>query len=261
MGDFDKRVGQRLKELRRARDLSQQQMSEKLGLSRSTISQMESGKRSLTAGDLSRIADIFNLSVDSLLDSESDIRVVLEEETTYSRGPEQRVNVPQKNVRKFKEVLLYILEQVGSKPSVGETVIYKLLYFIDFDFYEKFEEQLIGATYIRNRYGPTPIEFRDIVKEMIREGDIVRVKDKYFTYPQTKYLPRRNPDLSLLSASEIQTVSQVLCRLSDMDARTISDYSHKDVPWLTTAENDVIEYESVFYRAVPYSQRSYEDDV
>ncbi len=261
MGDYDLRLGQRLKKIRQARDLSQQQMSEKLGVSRSTVSQIENGNRSLTAKDLVNIADILNLSVDGLLNPEVQISVVLEEDIAYSRRPELRVNVPQKNVRKFKEVLLYILLQVGSKPNVGETVIYKLLYFMDFDFYEKFEEQLIGATYVRNRYGPTPVEFRDIVKELIREGDIVKVKDKYYAYPQTKYLPRRNPDLSLLRASEIKTIDQVLCRLSDMGARAISDYSHNDVPWLTTADNDVIEYESVFYRTAPYSQRSYEDDV
>ena len=53
-----------------------------------------------------------------------------------------RINVPQKNFQKFKEVLIYILNSVGAKPNIGETVIYKLLYFIDFDYYEKHEEQL-----------------------------------------------------------------------------------------------------------------------
>jgi len=30
------------------------------------------------------------------------------------------------------------------------TVLYKILYFIDFDYYEKYEEQLMGALYIKN---------------------------------------------------------------------------------------------------------------
>ena len=45
-----------------------------------------------------------------------------------------RISVPQKKLDKFKEVLLYILERVGSKSNVGMGVIYKLLYFIDFDY-------------------------------------------------------------------------------------------------------------------------------
>jgi len=43
-------------------------------------------------------------------------------------------------IEKFKEVLLYILGKVGSKPNIGQTVLYKLLYFIDFNYYEKYEE-------------------------------------------------------------------------------------------------------------------------
>jgi uncharacterized phage-associated protein len=172
-----------------------------------------------------------------------------------------RINVPQKNVRKFREVLIYILNEVGSKPNVGETVLYKLFYFIDFDFYEKFEEQLLGATYAKNKYGPTPIEFQEIVKMMIDNEEITKVKGKYYKYPQTKYLPLREPDLSLLTALEIKTVDEVLSRLSHMDAKTISEYSHKDVPWLTTEDNEIIEYESVFYRTAPYSQRTYDNTI
>jgi hypothetical protein len=73
-------------------------------------------------------------------------------EQTQKEKQEIRIDVPQKNLKKFKEVLLYILEKVGGKPNVGMTVLYKLLYFIDFDYYEKFEEQLIGATYIKNHF-------------------------------------------------------------------------------------------------------------
>lgn len=56
-----------------------------------------------------------------------------------------RISGPQKNVKKFKETLLYLLTRAGGKPNVGETVLCKLLYFIDFDHYEKYEERLVGA--------------------------------------------------------------------------------------------------------------------
>jgi hypothetical protein len=42
-----------------------------------------------------------------------------------------------------------------------------------------------------------------------------------------------------------------------MNAKEISDYSHNDVPWLTTEDGQPIEYESVFYRTRPYSVREY----
>ncbi len=170
-----------------------------------------------------------------------------------------RINIPQVNIDKFKEVLLYILNKVGAKPNIGETVLYKLLYFIDFDFYEKYEEHLIGARYIKNRYGPTPIEFSKIISIMEKNGEIVKVNSDYFSYPQTKYLPLREPDLSKLKPHEVELIDNVLNKLSDMNATQISDYSHKDVPWMVAEDGEPIEYESVFYRTPDYSVRRYSE--
>jgi transcriptional regulator with XRE-family HTH domain len=232
-----------------------------LNIKRSTVSQIESGKRGLAARELSSLADAIGISIDSFIDPSKEINVMLEAQATGHAKEQIRINVPQKNVRKFKEVLLYLLEQVGSRPSVGETVLYKLLYFIDFDFYEKYEEQLIGATYIKNQFGPTPVEFGEIVKQMIQDEEIEKVESKYYNHHQKKYLPRREADLEVLKASEIKTIDDVICRLAHMDAATISSYSHKDIPWLTTEKNGIINYESVFYRNAPYSQRNYDEPV
>ncbi len=90
------------------------------------------------------------------------------------------------------------------------------------------------------------------------DKEIIKVESKYYDYPQRKYLPLRKADLSKLRANEIEVIDKVLDKLSDMNATQISDYSHEDVPWLTTEDNEVIEYESVFYRTSIYSVREYE---
>ena len=172
-----------------------------------------------------------------------------------------RICVPQKNLKKFQEILLYILEKVGARPNIGETVIYKLLYFIDFDFYEKYEKQIIGATYIKNHYGPTPVEFKSVVENMIKNGEIELIKSKYFQYPQRKYLPRKNALLESLSAIEKEHIDEVLNRLGHMSANEISNYSHGDIPWKSHNQKEVISYESVFYRDDKYSVKSYEDNL
>lgn len=252
-------IGTRIKELRTKTGISQQRLAELVGVSRPAISQIETGDRKVSVDELDRLAKTFNVSLTTLLDREKEPEVILKEGPKGRKlQPSTRINVPQKNVEKFKEVLLYMLNKVGSKPNIGETVIYKLLYFIDFDFYEKYEEQLIGATYIKNHYGPTPMEFQKIVEKMTVDKEILRVENKYFDFPQTKYLPLRRPDLSKLKANEIEVIDSVLNRLSDMNAGQISDYSHNDVPWLTTENDGIIEYESVFYRTIPYSVREYE---
>ena len=259
MDDVSVNLGKTVKKRREALGLSQDEVAAKVGLPRPAISQIESGQRKVAADELLRLSEILQTPIGQLLGLESAPQVSLVKDSPTAAHPakreELRISVPQKNMAKFCEVLLYILNKVGSKPNIGEAVLYKLLYFSDFNFYEKYEEQLVGATYIKNRFGPTPVEFKTLVDKMIKDEDMERVKSSYFNFPQTKYLPRRSPDLSKLSARDLETINKVLNRLSDMNATQISDYSHKDVPWLTTEDGKKIEYESVFYRTPEYSVR------
>ena len=254
------KLGERIRLLRKNADLNQERLADMIDVSRPTLSQVEKGRTELKAEKLVKLAGIFNLSVDGLLNLEADTEVVIPAVKSEAKpATAMRINVPQKNLKKFREVLLYILNKVGAKPNIGETVIYKLLYFMDFDFYEKYEEQLVGATYIKNIHGPTPVEFRKIVERMIDEKEIEKVASNYFQYPQVKYLPLRPADLSVLKAHEKEMIDDVLCRLSDMNASQIGEHSHNDVPWLTTSKGKIIEYEAVFYRTKPYSVRPYHE--
>jgi transcriptional regulator with XRE-family HTH domain len=255
------KIGHRIKALREKAGMSQDALAQKMNLPRPAISQIESGSRKVAADELMSLSKLFHVPVDDLLNPGKEPEVSLQEEKVGKASkPQMRISVPQKNLQKFKEVLLYILNRVGAKENIGETVVYKLLYFIDFDFYEKYEDQLIGATYIKNKYGPTPIEFAKIVEKMIKDGEIEKVKSEYFKLQQTKYLPRRKPDLAKLQATEIEVIDDVLNRLSEMNASQISAYSHGDVPWMSTKDGDTIDYESVFYRTPPYSVRAYAEE-
>ena len=249
-------------ELRKNQGVSQAFMAKKIGLSRASYIEIEKGAKELTLSQANKIAEIFHITLSELISGEkiSSIKVSINDVVEKKEKQEMRIDIPQKNLKKFKEVLLYVLEKVGSKSNVGMTVIYKLLYFIDFDYYEKFEEQLIGATYIKNHYGPTPVEFKKIVENMETKGELETVRSKYFQHDQTKYLPRRESDISVLNAKEIKHIDEVLSRLSDKSATELSDYSHKDVPWIGTEDGKVINYESVFYRTPETSVRIYDDN-
>ena len=251
-----------LLELRKSQGVSQAFMAKKIGLSRASYIEIEKGAKELTLSQANQVAEIFHITLPELISGEkiSSIKVSINDVAEKKEKQEMRIDVPQKNLKKFKEVLLYVLEKVGSKSNVGMTVIYKLLYFIDFDYYEKFEEQLIGATYIKNHYGPTPVEFKKIVENMETKGELETVRSKYFQHDQTKYLPRRESDISVLNAKEIKHIDEVLSRLSDKSATELSDYSHKDVPWITAEDGRPLSYESVFYRTKDTSVREYEPD-
>lgn len=254
-------LGKRIKALRESLGISQEELSQKLSMDRAALSLVENDKRSLKADELILLSNAMNISIDELLNLKAPTKVLIEKaHSPKEKKTDIRISVPKENLKKFKEALLYILGKVGAKPNIGETVLYKLLYFIDFDYYEKYEEQLIGAIYIKNHHGPTPIEFHTIVNEMIKNNEIEAVKSKYFDHLQKKYLPRREPDLSVFNANEIKLIDDVLQKLSGMNASTISEYSHQDVPWIVTPAQQKIDYESVFYRTPAYSVREYSND-
>ncbi len=225
--------------------MSQEELARRLNISRPTLINLEKGERPLKIEELKKIQEIFGMIKEHEHEEKSDLRI----------------DIPQKKLDKFKQVFLYILEKVGGKPNIGLTVLYKLLYFIDFDYYEKYEEQLMGLTYIKNHHGPTPREFIKVVEEMRRKGEIEEVKSQYFKYEQRKYLSHVAADLSQLNGRELEMIDSVLSRLSDKSAKELSEYSHADVPWITHEEGEPISYESVFYRNDPYSVRQYEDEI
>jgi len=235
---------------RKTLNLSQSQVAQSLGISRPTYTKIEKGEVSPTEKQMILLTQLFKVSPESFTKSMS-VGIGL------SDSVEVR-DIPKENEQKFQQVLLYILAKVGSKPNIGQTALYKLLYFIDFDYYEKFEEQLIGATYIKNKYGPTPVSFAKIVRRMELEGKIVEVKNKFFGRDQTKYIATVDADVSYLSGKELQHIDTELNKLASLTASELLALSHKDTPWVVAQDKEVINYEHVFYRPEETSVREYE---
>ncbi len=253
-----------LKKLRREHGVSQEFLAKKIGLSRPTYVQIESGKRKMLVEEAKKLAQFFGLSLEDFLSGKNipATKVKLEKKKRQKKQrSEMRVSIPQEKVEKFKEVLLYILERIGARPNIGEGVVCKLMYFIDFDFYERFEEQLIGAKYIKNHFGPTPVAFSEIIAQMEKDDDLMRVTKKYFQHEQKKYLPRRSADLSKFSAQEKELIDWEIERFKDFNATKMRDYSHRDVPWIGTKDLGVVDYEAVFSRTDEFSVRQNDDEL
>ena len=245
-------VGIRIKKLRESFNYTQEDLAKKLGLPRPSVSQIESGQRQITSSELTKLSQLFEISIDELLNPYETEKKVKE--------LKRKGKLPQFNREIFKQVLLYILEKCGAKPNVGKTVLYKLLYFCDFNYYELYEKPLTGAAYRKIPYGPAPCEFEKIIEEMKKKKQLIEIQTEYYNQHQIKYLPLVKPDLSKLNAQQKEVIDRVIETLSHLDAKTVSDYSHEDIPWKSTKEKDIINYELVFYRRQPYSVRAYPEE-
>ena len=257
-----KKIGQRIAELRKMRGLSQEELAKKVNISRPSLAQIELGNRSVDILELQELSIVLRFSLDDFMSENfTTNQEIIIQEDKKSKKVEERISVPKLKVDKFKNVLLYILEKCAGKPNVGETVLYKLLYFSDFNYYELYEEHLTGAKYRKLPYGPVPQKLDIIINQMVEKGQLQRVKTDYHGFPQTRYLPLEKANLTELKASEKEVIDRVIEQLSDWSAAAISNYSHKDLPWLASKEGEEINYELAFYRDTPFSVRNYGDEI
>ena len=165
--------GRLLKELRVEKGTSQEEVAEYLGMSRPTYVALEQGRRELTLSEAEKVSRMYELSLEEIFAGKKvAVQKIINLPKKAESKIEPRINIPQERIPKFKQVLLYILSKTAGKPNVGMTVLYKLLYFIDFDYYEKHDEQLMGLRYIKNTHGPTPKMFAAVVRNMQESGDL-----------------------------------------------------------------------------------------
>ena len=257
-----KQIGLRIAGLRKIKGLSQEDLAKRVGISRPSLAQIEVGNRSVGIMELQCLSVLLGFSLDDFMSADFNIHAGSEAEKSVNpTRPQERTAIPKLKVGKFKNILLYMLERCAGKPNVGETVLYKLLYFADFNYYELYEEHLTGAKYRKLPYGPVPQKLDSIINEMIDKGQLQRVRTEYHGYPQTRYLPLEKADLTQLMASEKEVIDRIIEQMSDWSAAAISNYSHRDMPWLASREGEVINYELAFYREAPFSIRNYGDEI
>jgi len=245
-----KQLALRIKNLRAHSGLSQEEFGAKIGLARQAVGQIEAGERDVSSIELAEIARFLEISPDSIL------TIPMKDN---GQNPDKRCSGALKlkfDKDKLRNLLLYILARCGGKPNVGETVIYKLLYFIDFDSFELRSEPVTGMNYVRLQYGPVPQakQYVAVIDGMVERKELDIISQVYGGMAQKKYVALVDPDMSVFKAEELRLMDGVVDRLSDLNASQIKNYAHHDVPWLETEPEAVIDYRLVFERTVPFAK-------
>lgn len=244
-----KSLGERIRALRMERKLSQEDISRALGIHRQSVSLLEQGERDLTATELDELARFFQVPYDEILgESPKKLKEMKKEAKKEIRFEPQ----------KLRNLLLYILEKIGGRPNLGETVLYKLLYFCDYDHYEKTGKSITSLTYRKLQFGPVPqqSQFNPVVEDMLDHEEMRKFPQPYHGKEQIRYVALTEPDVRLFSPEELRTIDNVLGRLGHMNAVEIEEYVHGDIPWAATSHQGSIDYQLVHARVAPYAQRS-----
>lgn len=159
------------------------------------------------------------------------------------------LNQAKYNPKKFKELVLYLAQQLGGEIR-GKKRLAKLLYFADFDFFERYEQSITGSTYQAWKMGPFPVELSDAIQEMQGDGSLAARSEQEWEglEPTEVYTAKRDPDISAFSVQEIAMVDRIVKKYRNLTGKELETLSHSEAPFVGTKPGENIAYELSFYR-------------
>jgi len=150
--------------------------------------------------------------------------------------------------KKNKEIILYLAEKLGGEIR-GKKKLAKLLYFIDFDFYEKFQKSLTGDTYKALPMGPFPINMEKVLADMVSEKKIVvKLEKERADYNLTEIYKINKIAVKNFPKEEQLILDRVILKYGHLSGKQLEDLTHAEAPYIGTAPNQEIAYELAFYR-------------
>lgn len=253
-------LGSRIVALRKLKGLSQDNLAKAISISRPSIVQIELGKRSVDIFEMHKLSSVLGFSIDEFL---SQTFMSTEEPTleyiTQSPKTKVRISEPVFNFSKCKNILLYVLEKTAGKVNINEAILFKILYFIDFNYFEKYESHLSTLTYRKLSNSPIPKNIDSIIKILLENETVLRIKTKVNGNVQLRYIPLEQSNLTKILASEKETIDAVIETIGDYLEEQINFYAQNDIPNKVTKESEDINYELAFYREAPYTVRNYNE--
>ncbi|MCX6806692.1 MAG: Panacea domain-containing protein [Candidatus Berkelbacteria bacterium] len=159
------------------------------------------------------------------------------------------------NQSKYKNVILYLIQEMDGKVLEGKKKICKLLYFVDFGAFEKYGQSITGDKYIRMPRGPVPSNFDNIIKTLEDTALGIRkeLKSPIHENPTTIYELKKEANLDIFSKEEKEILDWVIEIYSKLSGKELEDISHSEAPWLAVKRNgEEIPYELSYYRGTSF---------
>ncbi len=159
---------------------------------------------------------------------------------------------------KYENAILFFAHHVS---GLGPAKLNKLLYFADFDHFEKYGEPITGDTYVNNELGPVPQHTQDMLEEMVRDKKLNVLLQPVFDYVRHSLQPTEEPNLTVFEDSEIDMLRSITSKLGAHTAKEIVSASHGEAPWLATRKGEEIPYALAYYRGkYDESESDYESE-
>lgn len=161
------------------------------------------------------------------------------------------------HTEKYKQAILYLCVKLG-KEVRGKKKLAKLLYFVDFDFFEKNQKYFTGDKYKALPMGPFPISLNEITQEMVKNKalKINSVQERNGYNATEIYTGLKEPQVTIFSKEEKAMLDRVIERYGYLNGKQLEDLTHAEAPYSGTKPNDIIFYELAFYRGTDFNNNA-----
>src|SRR3989338_6380658 len=146
--------------------------------------------------------------------------------------------------KKYQQVILYLCQKLGGEIR-GKKKLAKLLYFADFDFYEKYQRPITGDVYKAYPKGPLPVALNEIIADLAKKKALrvstVQEWGKEYA-PMEVYEGIAKPDLSVFEREEIKMLDRIVRRYGTLNGEQLAELSHAEAPYSATEPHQQIPY-------------------
>ncbi|PIZ76191.1 hypothetical protein COY05_02295 [Candidatus Peregrinibacteria bacterium CG_4_10_14_0_2_um_filter_38_24] len=211
--------------LRKSMGLSQEELSRELGISRPTFVSIEKGERDITFAELKKIAEIFDIPIEVIIDDELSTTVKLSAQ-----------NFSEKSFQKFYNLILQCIKYGSDDDGkITKTKLAKLVYLCDFASYYKFLNPISGFEYRKLPQGPVAIEFFDIMDD----SESVHVE----THGKANMVSLvEQPDGTVFTKQEQNLIKAVCHKWKKAKTDELVLFTHNQMPWKVCKPREIIPY-------------------
>lgn len=152
------------------------------------------------------------------------------------------------NEKKYRNAVLFFANKIRN-GTLGKLKLMKLLYFLDFDFFEKYGKSVTGEEYLRFENGPVPRMAEKMLKKM--DGRDIKISRRMVAdgYREQQLVEPLKPfDVSVFSKEELLMLDEIADKWEKFSGTEMKNASHGEAPWIATKPDGVIDYNLSYYR-------------
>ncbi|MCY4088860.1 MAG: DUF4065 domain-containing protein [Candidatus Saccharibacteria bacterium] len=211
-------LAQKVIYIRGRSSFTQEEIANKLGVSRQSWILVEKGQRDLNTEELKKLSEIFGVDIVDF----------------FKETP---------NIDKFKQMYFACIRLAADEQGgIPKTKLAKLLYLVDFSNFFYSLESMSGIKYRRMQYGPVAEAFFSLTEDFYEGGEInIQPVSEALIISATT----QEQATDKLKPKELKLIKTICSLWKNKRTMEIVNFTHQQKPWKMCREGEYIPYELI----------------